>query len=259
MSSDGTGTVVRVINLLRCLAEAEGDMAISDISKRLGLAPSTVHRLLQLLVDEDIVAKNDARALYRPGLEMARIAALISSKVQLQDLARPVMEKLTAATQEASLLTELLPHELEVMVTASTTSPHPLRYDIEMFQRSSLLLGATGLTILAFLPADKIEQALERADEEPVRGKRIRKPAIVKALEQIRARGHAITRGEKVPGAVGIGAPVFDGQGRVVAGLSITMPEQRFDLANGDELAALVMAGAKELSALQGYIERGAK
>jgi len=252
MRSEGTGTIVRVVKLLRCLAESSSDISITELSKQLGLAPSTVHRILQLLLDEGIVAKSDARSLYRPGAELVRISALISSKTQIGDLAKPAMEKLAGVAQEACLLTQLLPHEFKVMVIAAIASPHPLRYDIEMFQRSSLLNGATGRTILAFLPQDQITQALDRAEQDGDEPE-FDRVALQRDLEEIKARGYTITHGQKVPGAVGIGAPVFNGNGRVVAALSLTMPEQRFDTARAEELADLVRDRAGEISVLLGH------
>jgi DNA-binding IclR family transcriptional regulator len=61
-----------------------------------------------------------------------------------------------------------------------------------------------------------------------------------------------VSRGEKLEGAVGIGAPVFAHGTDVLGSLSVTIPEQRFDEAAIDEIAAQVIRAAAELSRLQG-------
>ena len=48
--SDTLGTVARAAVILRSLAEAEDDVSIKSLSDQLQLAPSTVHRLLHLLM-----------------------------------------------------------------------------------------------------------------------------------------------------------------------------------------------------------------
>ncbi|WP_261934309.1 IclR family transcriptional regulator [Sphingomonas bisphenolicum] len=252
MRSEGTGTIIRVVRLMRCLAEAQGDISITDISRQLNLAPSTVHRLLQLLLTEDIVAKSSTRSLYGPGMELLRIAALLASKIQIGDVARNVMQGVSEQAQEAVLLTQLLPHELKVMVTASVASPHPLRYDIDMFQRGSLLRGATGRAILAFLDGTFIAEIFDRLLQDDSDSTFANREDQLADLAAIRARGYVITHGQKVPGAVGIGAPVFDGHNKVVAALSITMPEQRFAAARAEELAKIVVDGAAAISKLLG-------
>lgn len=252
MRSEGTGTIIRVVRLMRCLAEAPGDISITDLACQLNLAPSTVHRLLQHLLKEDIVAKSNTRSLYRPGMELLRIGAMLGAKTQIGDVARDIMKHVSEQAQEAVLLTQLLPQELKVMVTASVASPHPLRYDIAMFERSSLMRGATGRAILAFLDKafieEKLDELMTELDDKGVANRK----AQLADLSEIQARGYVITHGQKVPGAVGIGAPVFDGHDKVVAALSISMPEQRFDPDHADDLARLVVNGAGEISKLLG-------
>ena len=49
-----------------------------------------------------------------------------------------------------------------------------------------------------------------------------------RALEAVRQKGYCMTRGQRIPGVVGISAPVFLGDGRVMGSLYVSVPEQRF-------------------------------
>src|SRR3546814_14265980 len=77
-----------------------------------------------------------------------------------------------------------------------------------------LYWGASGKAILAFLPDDEIEQILRREGASPASGE---KPPSLRArmaeLREVRERGYAISEGQKLPGARGVAAPVFDAKG----------------------------------------------
>lgn len=250
MSGEAAGTIVRVVRLLRCLAEAEGDVSITELSRLMGLAPSTIHRLLNLLLQEGMVARSEARSLYQPGMEFIRLGALVTRRSRIGEVARGFMQAMVDDAGEACMLTQLLPHEEKVMVTAAIASPHPLRYAIDMFQGSDLTRGATGLSILAFLPDERISGIVE-AEREPKE-----RDAVLAEIARVRERGYALTRGQKIPGAVGLGAPVFNADNKVVAALCVTIPEQRFDEAQADRLAELLLTQARGLSQTLGHHPR---
>src|SRR3546814_4202920 len=73
---------------------------------------------------------------------------------------------------------------------------------------------SSDLAILAFLPDDEIEQILRREGASPASGE---KPPSLRArmaeLREVRERGYAISEGQKLPGARGVAAPVFDAKG----------------------------------------------
>lgn len=254
MKSDTVGTIRRVVRVLRCLAEAPGEISISELSALLELAPSTVHRLLHMLIEEGIVARSDKRPLYGPGIEFFRLAALIGQKTNLADIAEPYMRAVVDEADEACMLTQPLPHEHKVMVSASIASSHPLRYEISMFEGTSLLRGATGRAILAFLDKEQVDAAIAVEEGEPDRAGPVDRAVLFAELADIRAKGYTITHGQKIAGAVGIGAPVFGSDGKVLAALCVTLPEQRFDAERGESIAQLVQAHAAKISAAMGYL-----
>jgi DNA-binding IclR family transcriptional regulator len=61
------------------------------------------------------------------------------------------------------------------------------------------------------------------------------------ALREIRDRGYAITRGQRIPGAVGLAAPIFGPNGDVLGDIATSIPEQYFDKASERRIARLVL------------------
>jgi DNA-binding IclR family transcriptional regulator len=255
MTGEGIGTVARVVRLLQCLADVEDDVSIKELAARLNLPPSTVHRLLNLLANDGIVERSAARHVYRPGLELIRIASLIASKTRITDLALPVMRAVVEACNEVCMLVLYLPAVRRVMVASSVDSSNPLRYQVERFVPHSLLWGATGRSTLAFLEPGVIDEVIAENDPSPASGARLPpRDVFLAELAAIRARGYVLTQGQKIGGAVGIGAPIFNADGSVLGGLCITLPQVRFKPSSEQALAALLLKHVATLNTTLGHV-----
>jgi DNA-binding IclR family transcriptional regulator len=68
----------------------------------------------------------------------------------------------------------------------------------------------------------------------------------------VRARGWILTKGEKLPGAVGTSAPVF-GPAGIVGSITVTIPEVRFEAGTGPRVRELVVESAARISAVLGH------
>ena len=159
----------RIIALLRVFSDGGETLSIHEISERLELAPSSVHRLLAGLVDEEIVERAAGRR-YRVGREFARIGALAARKVSAPRLARPLLHRLTTATCETSMLLLLLPRSRELTVVDRIESVHSLRYRVPVNSRRPLLWGATGRAVLAWFDGDEVRKIHAASSNAPFSG-----------------------------------------------------------------------------------------
>lgn len=256
-SNDGVvavSVVSRVADILRAFAEGGDSVSIKDLSQQLALAPSTLHRLLDQLVIAGLIERS-ARRRYRVSGEFSRIGALAARKAGVLRLARPVVQEVARETTETCMLGMLLPQTLTMMFVEKAPASAPVPYQIRMHHSRSLLWGATGLCLLAWLGRGAVERVLKRGELSPLDG---RSPPssieLAERLARIRAQGYALTRGEQTQDAVGIAAPVF-GAGQVIVGdLCITLPQSRFSEAHQARLANLLMQRAAALSRLNGYL-----
>jgi DNA-binding IclR family transcriptional regulator len=250
----GGSVVSRVVALLRSLAEAQGSVSIKDLSGELGLAPSTLHRLLDQLIEAGMIERAPHRR-YRVSGEFSRIGALAARKTGVLRLARPVLEEVARETAETCMLGMLLPQTLTMMFVDKAPAAQSLPYEIRMHRNRSLLWGATGLCILAWLGPREFEDVLSRGELSPVDANAPPdRPVLAARLARIRAHGYAITHGEQTTGAVGMAAPVFGARGRIVADLCITMPQARFGAGDESRFAHLLKERAAQLSRVVGTL-----
>lgn len=248
------GTVARVAEFLRYFAEHEGAIAISAVSRDLSLPPSTVHRLLHLLVEQGLVEHDQGLQSYRIGRELYRIGCLISAKGILPKLAQPFINELVAETKESSLLCEYLPVERAITVVLAGSVPNTLAYPIEKFSILPIVWGATGRAILAHFDEPDIRAIYDAAEPSPTTGALLpRYDKFLAEMRKIKTRGYAKTSGQKVVGAVGLATAVFGPAGNAVASLCLTIPEFRFNPAREAALGGLLIEKAAALSHANGF------
>lgn len=109
------------------------------------------------------------------------------------------------------------------------------------------------VVILAYLPEPDLRRVLVAAHPSPVGSRPPMEEAAFRAyLTAIRERGWILTKGEKLPGAVGTSAPVFGAAG-VVGSLTVTIPEVRFQPSMEPRIQRLVVESAGRISAVLGH------
>lgn len=247
------GIVARTAALIRVLAKMEGEAGLSEIAAQMNLPPSSTHRLLHLLLDEGFVERGSGNRTYRAGMELIRVGGLLASRADLANLAQGFMQTVVEACDETCVLSVYVPRTHSAMVVRAIHGSHPLRYDAPLYEPSSLVWGATGQGILAFLPDEVIEDILREEGPSPAdTRKEVKPPQVHRELARVRKQGYAHTHGQKIKGAVGFSAPVFNSTG-VVAALCITLPESRFDASMEVPLARALMKQADLFSASLGW------
>jgi DNA-binding IclR family transcriptional regulator len=128
-----------------------------------------------------------------------------------------------------------------------------LRYQLPMQVPMSLVWGASGRAILAFLDAAQIARIHAAEGSAPVSGEKLpARRTLDRDLAAIRARGYEVTQGQKIAGAVGIAAPVFGAGGKVLGSICVTVPDTRIAPKDYPRLGERVRATAAQVSAALG-------
>jgi len=248
-----TGTVRRVLLLLGTLADHPGESA-QRLAGRLNLPRSTVHRLLTMLRANGF-ADVEPDGSFGPGLELLRIAGRVGARMPYRKLAEPYLQALTAQFHETTILSLLARSQLEMFYAAMGSPPDPMRYNFELGALQPLIWGATARAILAHMCEDEIVKALARRELSPARRMKVDEAELRDALAHIRRDGYGISHGHRTATAVGIAAPFFDGEGRVVGSLAFLIPEFRWASAPRQRIIEALMNAAQELSRRLGHVE----
>lgn len=246
--ADQRNPVAKVFTVLTAMADEDVPRTIREIARATNLPPSTVHRLFAALVPLEVVER-DRDGAYRLGLEFYRMAARATARTSVTNIAVPGLQRLVEQTGETAYLALYSPVRRHMIFVERVECAHPLRYVVELNQWAPISVGASGLAILAFLPAAQIDFILKdlREQRSEVRTD-VEIHDLIKELERIRERGYAFSIGQRTPGAVGFAAPIRDAAEKVIGDIGLTVPEARFEAESQQRLATLLMLAASDIS-----------
>jgi DNA-binding IclR family transcriptional regulator len=241
------GAVEKAFEVLSCFTREEPELGVSQISRRLGLGASTVHRLLTIMVEKGFAVRDPATQRYRLGSALLRLAAAVSESDELRLAARPLLVRLRDLTKETARL-HFLKDYTRICIDEVETL-YDLRASGGIGKSYRLFEGAASKVILAYQPAPFVESVLAQMSAGAVQ-------KIKGDLAHVRRHGFATSIEENTPGAASVAAAVRNASGSAIAALCVTGPTGRLRARDMTQIAPELVAAAQTLSALMGYGER---
>jgi DNA-binding IclR family transcriptional regulator len=219
---ESVDNALRILQLLR----DSGQVRVSDVAAELGIARSTAHRLLAMLVYRDFAVQAEDRS-YRPGPAIAAEPLRGEPAQRLRQVMRPHMEALCDQVAETINLVVRLGTQTRFLHTVE--SAHVLRVG----DRQGTILPAWktsgGKALLAELPDAQLTALLRGASGRPPEGMTAaERRALVNQLRLVREQGYAENIEESESGVCAIGVCVRDKAGDPVAALSVSAPSVRY-------------------------------
>ncbi|MEH7305847.1 IclR family transcriptional regulator [Neobacillus drentensis] len=224
--------ITRAANILRVLRGHPKGLSLSKIAKEVGLARSTVQRIVTTLEQEGFVAPASADEGFRLGPEIAMLAAAVQS--DLREEVRPFLIELSRQVNETVDLSVL--DNGKVLFVDQIIAPHPLQATSQPGASFPLHCTANGKAILASLPVTEVERLLP--EDLPLYNENTitSRNELLKELEVVRQQGVAFAREEHIKGICAVGAVIGDQMGNLSA-VSIPLPSTRF-YGNEEKLAS---------------------
>jgi DNA-binding IclR family transcriptional regulator len=244
-------SVATAIRLLKAFSEDEVEIGISTLSKRLGIAKSTVHRLAVTLVSEGLLEQDPETGKYRLGLSLFRLGALVRRRMTISGEARPFLFQLRAKTDETVHLAILDGNE--IMYVYDLESSQAIRMRSDLGGRKPAYCTAEGQAILAFSEPAVVEHVIAKG-LAPRTPQTITTPdGLRRALEAVRQRGCAIEDEESELGMRCIAAPIRDDTGEVIAAVGLAGPVTRLSKKIAVSFSPHVIETAEAISTRLGY------
>jgi DNA-binding IclR family transcriptional regulator len=222
-----------VTNALRLLSllSVEPTLRVVDVSRRLGVAPSTSHRLLTCLREEGFMQQARDSKKYSVGPELLRLARHFSSQNSLEHSARPHLEALCREVNEAVNIQVLIKNEV-LCLDAVVEDRHALHVKQIAGRRASAHASAAGKLLLAALAPDEREALIREYGLPAVTGRTITDiAAFEKELQQVRAQGYATNMAEREEGVHSVAVAVLDLDDRPIAAVAVAAPSTRLPAA----------------------------
>jgi DNA-binding IclR family transcriptional regulator len=220
-NSHGRGQSVagRLLRVLEVFTAERPRPTTAELSRRTGIPPSTLYRLLAEMIDRGVVQRS-ADGRYAVGLRLWEIGRLAPCPTQLVEVASQHLQDLAAAACGDVQLAVLASPEALCVETAGGHGR--ATQGVQAGSRVPLTSTAIGQVLLAHAPPDVLEQVLANrarpAGTSTVPGQRLRE-----LLADIRRVGVAVCRTNAR--SLVVAAPVSDPPNGVVAAVAVTVPE----------------------------------
>ena len=220
----GVQVIARAAQILRALDGQPNGLCLSQLSERIGLPRSTVHRVVTALAAEGLLAAASPNGRVRLGPEIARLA--LASRRELRLELRPYLQRLFETLNETVDCAVLDGDHLRFI--DQIAAPHRLRAVSAVGASFPLHCTANGKALLAEVSPDAVARVL------PTRLRRFT-PATITAradlmaeIDEIRETKVAFDREEHTTGISAAGIAVRDPFGALAA-ISVPMPTRRFE------------------------------
>ncbi len=238
----------------------QGGLRVSEAADELGIARSTAHRLLSMLVYRDFAIQDDRRT-YVPGPALAASQVVGRPLQQLRRCLYPHLDALCARVQETVNL--MVRVGVQTRFLASVESTQVLHVGDRQGTILPAHLTSGGKALLAELERDQLERLYrpsDRAEDESVpdpEDVRLSQSAwadLLGELESIRACGYSLNIEGTETGVSAVGRCVHGADGDALAAVTIAVPSPRFDNQRVPglvrELTAMIARAQDDLRAL---------
>ncbi|GAB4427261.1 MAG: IclR family transcriptional regulator [Chloroflexi bacterium OHK40] len=246
--------VYKALQVLLCLGEERREMALSEICYRVAMPKTTTFRYLQTLCACGFVTHDPGTDLYRIGLRLWAIGQLAREPLHLRETALPAMRELRDRFNETVNLGIL--DGRDIVYLDMVESRRSLRMQAQLGGRDPVYSTALGKAMVAFLPEDRWPEHLPTRLTPRTDASHTTLASLRDDLRRTRERGYGLDDGENEEGVRCVGAPIFDQDGHVAAGVSLSAPAARMNDRALPEAAASVIQTALAISCRLGYRPR---
>jgi DNA-binding IclR family transcriptional regulator len=249
--------IQKVCAILRTLAQ-NSPLRLTEIAEATSLNKATTLRILGSLIEEGFVSRIAGAKTYELGQEARVMAISARRSVDIAELAQPSLLRLSEKSADTALLS--VRSGVEALYLARSVGSHPLQPNyLQIGTRRPLGVGAGNLALLVWLPDAEIDAIIDVIVPRLAKSPRITPKFLRERIVAARKHGHTVLIDAAYPGMGGVGVPVRDETGQVVAALSIGASSDRIrrreaELAEMLKKEALVLARAMAQPAKPGRI-----
>jgi DNA-binding IclR family transcriptional regulator len=200
-------------------------LRLSDVASSLGVAHSTAHRLLAMLMHHDFVRQEGGHGVYTAGPALLEIGYGAVRSMDIRTIAAPILSDLASTIDETVHLAQLEGGRIRYI--AGAESERALRVADRTGQLFPAHRTATGKAILADLTPTQLDEVLASATGAaggPLTAEE--RTQLEADLEKVRERGYSINRrdGEDI---VSVATTVRNRRGLTVAAINASAPANR--------------------------------
>lgn len=240
--------IERMFALMDVLASRKESISLKEISEKTGLHPSTTHRLLNDLAIGRFVDRSQPGS-YRLGMRLLELGNLVKNRLNVRDAALVPMRRLHKLIQQPVNLSMRQGDEI-IYIERAFSERSGMQVVRAIGGRAPLHLTSVGKLFLATDDPQRVRAYATRTGlSGHTKNSLTELSALERELSKVQQYGYAHDNEELELGVRCMASGIFDDQGALVAGLSISAPAGRLE----DEWLPKLQATAQEISTTLGF------
>ncbi|MGO4507618.1 IclR family transcriptional regulator [Bradyrhizobium sp. 2TAF36] len=224
-------SVGKAFAVLKSFTSETFELTLSEIAARAELDRGTAFRLIQTLTELGYLQAVPQSRRFRLGVACLDLGYTVLSRGSLRPIVEPLLRDLVPAVGDAASLGILDGGDVVYLARVGAGLDRH-KMDRRPGTRIPAYSAALGHVMLAHLPRDQQIERLELRPRVKLSERTLTDlDALLARLDQVKKKGHAVSDGENAYGLRTLATPIFDAQGFVIGGLSVTVDAMRMDMA----------------------------
>jgi DNA-binding IclR family transcriptional regulator len=246
-AADPASTSIKTLTVMELLAPLREGLGLNEITRRLESSRGSVLRILGALHQKRVIVQDPISKRYRLTLRLLELGAQVLEHVDIQDVARPHLRRLSQLSGETTHLGIL--DGWDIVKIAKCEPTNPVRLQGQVGCRVPSHCTSLGKALLASLTETELRNYLATYPLTPQTPQTVTSPTILEQhLSEVRVQGYAVDLEEHRPGICCVGASIRAHMGEAVAAISVSGPAFRMYPGSIPTLARLVLDTAHAIS-----------
>lgn len=239
--------ILRAMRVLEAIAACHAPPQLAEICKAVDLPKPTVFRILSTLEHAGLVGREPGSKRYHCGPRMNQLASEVLLTSPARSARRAILEELVEQVGETCNLT--IANGNTVLCLDRVETSWPLKITITAGTTVPIHSSASGKLFMAHMPRRSRERLVRQLPLVRNTPRTLTEPArLFEEFELIRERGYSTECEEYLPGIFAMAVPVHDGDGRVVAAVSVHAPVSRLPMDEAVQLLPEMQSAAEAMS-----------
>jgi IclR family transcriptional regulator, KDG regulon repressor len=186
--------VAHALDVLEQFFSREGELGVTELSKRLKLHKNNVFRILATLESHEYIEQNRATENYRLGTKCLQLGQTYIQHTGILQQAKPIVEDLVKECRESAYVAVM--RKGKVVPIDMVEADQPVRIISYVGENLPLHCTASGKIHLAFEPPEEVQRCLSNTLEKRTAYTIIDRQVLLEQLKEITSRGYAVENGE---------------------------------------------------------------
>jgi DNA-binding IclR family transcriptional regulator len=239
----GGQAIRRAIAVLRILAAGgETGLPLGDVVDATGLTRPTVHRIVQVLIEEGVVERHGKTGRYAIGGQVGELALARRSRLPLLSAADVVLSEASSRIGDTLFLTVRTGND--TLCVDRRVGSYPIQVlSIEVGARRPLGVSSAGVAILAAMSA-RDARKIVTANAPRFAAYRTTASAILTQIAGAQRRGYSLREVGLVRGTKSISTWIESADARPAAAITLSAVETRLGSRREQEIAEILLRAA---------------